>query len=42
MAKKKKVKKKAKARAEKYESKLSIKGTLDEVLKISIPSKTKE
>ena len=37
---KKKVKKKTKPRAKKYESKLAVKGTLDEVLKVSlIPTK---
>lgn len=40
MAKKKAIKKKKKGRAEKYDTKLAIIGTLDDVLKVSlIPTK---
>ncbi len=35
-------KKKPKKRAEKYEEKLSIDGTLDDVLKVSVTKKEKE
>lgn len=38
-AKKKSVKKNSKKRADKYDSKLAIIGTLDDVLKVSIPKK---
>ena len=38
-AKKKAAKKAAKKRASKYEGKLAIIGTLDDVLKVSIPKK---
>lgn len=38
---KKKVKKTAKKRAKKYDEKLAIKGTLDEVLKVSLPKPKK-
>lgn len=41
MAKKKVVKKKAKKRAKNYDSKLAIKGTLDDVLKVSLLPKKK-
>ena len=36
------MKKKKKKRADKYEKKLAIEGTLDEVLKVSVPEKKKE
>lgn len=39
MVKKKSKKKKSKKRAEKYEQKLSIGGTFDDVLKVSLPPK---
>ncbi len=43
MAKKKKAKKESKERAEKYDKKLAIDGTLDDVLKVSTePSKKKD
>lgn len=37
----KKSKNKSKKRATKYDNKLTIKGTLDQVLKVSLPKKSK-